>query len=329
MKKLSFLIVVLSLMFIIAACGNSGANTEENNEDTANDQTNQGNNDEGLSGEVLVDGSSTVFPIMEGVAEEFSKQYPDVQASVGVSGSGGGFKVFIPGETDISNASRPIKQEEADALAENGIEYTEIELAYDGLSVVVNPENDWVDYLTVDELKSMWLDTGGVETWADVRDGWPEEPIEFYAPGTDSGTYDYWNEVILEDEQMRRNVQLSEDDNVLVQGVVGSKNAISFFGYAYYIENEDTLKIVPIENENGDIITPEFETIQSLEYSPLSRPLYTYVNHERLIEKPEVYEFIKFTLENAGELASEVGYVALPDEFYQEQMDTINDIAGK
>ena len=229
----------------------------------------------------------------------------------------------------MSNASRPIKDAEKQALEEAGIEFTEFTLAYDGLSVVVNPENDWVDQLTIDELKKMWLEDGGVKTWADVREGWPEEPIEFYSPGTDSGTFDYWNEVILEEEPIRKDATLSEDDNVLVQGVEGSKNAIGYFGYAYYVENQDKLKVVPIVNSKGEAVEPNSDTIQDGSYEPLSRPLFTYVKHESVQNKEHVYDFVKFTLENAAAMAEEVGYVALPDEQYQEQLATLDEITGK
>jgi phosphate transport system substrate-binding protein len=322
----SGLLMLLMVLFVIvaAACGNANGNGESNEagtEDAANGES-------AIEGSVAIDGSSTVFPIMEGVSEEFRKEYPKIQAPVGVSGSGGGFEKFIAGETDLSNASRPIKEEETAALEEAGIEFTEFTLAYDGLSVVVNKENDWVDNLTVDELQKMWSGDSEIETWADVREGWPEEEIEFFSPGTDSGTYDYWNEVILEENPMRKDAQLSEDDNVLVQGVSGNDNGIGFFGYAYYLENQDALKVVPIENEAGELVEPNGDTIQSGEYNPLSRPLFTYVKNKSL-EKPAVYEYVKFTLENAGELAEQVGYVALPQEKYDEQLAKLDEIAGK
>lgn len=326
--KAAFATVTLSSALLFAGCGNgdgssnSSAEGNENNtskvEETASDK---------LTGSVGIDGSSTVFPIMEAVSEEFAAEQPDVKAPVGVSGTGGGFKKFIAGETDISNASRPIKDEEAELLEEAGIAYTEFEIAYDGLSVVINKENDFVDQLTVDELKKMWLESGNVKTWADVRDGWPEEPITFFSPGTDSGTYDYWNEVILEDEQMRKDATLSEDDNVLVQGVMGDKGGIGFFGFSYYIENKDNLKVVPVVNSNGEAITPDHETIMNGDYEPLSRPLYFYVSNDALSGKPEVYEYVKFALENAGTLAEEVGYISLKDEEYKEALEKLEEIS--
>ncbi|MBM7694072.1 phosphate transport system substrate-binding protein [Peribacillus deserti] len=303
--------LTVSSALLLAACGNGDGSK-------SNGAAGSGSSKE-LSGTVQIDGSSTVFPIMEAVSEEYAAEQPNVKAPIGVAGTGGGFEKFINGETDISNASRPIKEEEIQALKDKNIKYEEFEIAYDGLSVVVNKENDFIDKLTVEELQKMWLETGKVKTWADVREGWPKEPIKFYSPGTDSGTYDYFDEVILEEEQMRKDTTLSEDDNVLVQGVQGNKNAIGYFGYAYYLENKDNLKVVPIVNSKGKAVTPKPETIMSGEYEPLSRPLYFYANVESL-KKPEVYDFINFTLENAGPLAEEVGYVSLKEEEYKEAL---------
>lgn len=313
------LTVVMSLLVMfIAACGNGDGSGD------ANANANGGDD----SKKVMVDGSSTVFPIMEAVAEEYSAENPNVKATIGVSGTGGGFEKFIAEETDISNASRPIKEEEIKALKEAGIEYTEFKLALDGLSVVVNKENDWVDQLTVEELKKMWSESSDVKTWADVREGWPEEEIKFFSPGADSGTFDYFDEVILDGEQIDKDAALSEDDNVLVQGVTGTKHAIGYFGFAYYLENKDDLKVVPIVNKEDKAITPSQETIQSGEYEPLSRPLFIYVNHEA-VKDETVYDFMKYTLENAGKMAEAVGYVALPDSVYEDQLNKIEEIAGK
>ncbi|WP_038602598.1 PstS family phosphate ABC transporter substrate-binding protein [Peptoclostridium acidaminophilum] len=276
----------------------------------------------GLTGEIKIDGSSTVFPITEAVAEEFLAQNPDVKIPVGVSGTGGGFKKFTAKEIDINDASRPIKDEEKQLAEQNGIEYAEIKVAYDGLSVVVNPENTWVDSLTVDELKKIWAPDSTVKTWKDVRPEWPAEAIKFYAPGTDSGTFDYFTEEINgESGAMRADITPSEDDNVLVQGISGDKNAIGFFGFAYYEENADKLKVVKIDNGSGPI-EPKFDTIKSGDYAPLSRPLFLYVNKESLT-RPEVKSFLQFYIENAGTLAAEVGYVALPDEDYTAGLELI------
>ncbi|MCR2822422.1 PstS family phosphate ABC transporter substrate-binding protein [Lederbergia panacisoli] len=321
----------LSSALILAACGNGDGSSTNGNGKSANENDStskvENNESEKLSGSVGIDGSSTVFPIMEAVSEEYLAVQPDVKAPVGVSGTGGGFKKFIAGETDISNASRPIKDEESQLLKDGGIPYTEFEIAYDGLSVVVNKDNDFVDQLTIEELKKMWIESGNVKTWADVRDGWPEESISFFSPGTDSGTYDYWNEVILEDEQMRKDATLSEDDNVLVQGVIGDKGGIGFFGFSYYIENKDNLKVVPIVNSKGEAVTPDHDTIMNGVYEPLSRPLYFYVRNDALSGKPQVYDYVKFALENAGELAEEVGYISLKDDEYAEALNKLEESA--
>ncbi|QPC46886.1 PstS family phosphate ABC transporter substrate-binding protein [Mangrovibacillus cuniculi] len=315
MKNVKYLAMstMIGSALMLAACGGG----EETSQTGDNGSENGGSE---VSGTLNIDGSSTVYPIVEGVVEEFQIANPGAEVTVGFSGSGGGFEKLINGEIMISNASRPIKDEEIEAIKADGKEVTELELAYDGLSVVVNKENDWVDSLTVDELKKMWVD-GGATTWADVREGWPEEEIVFYSPGTDSGTYDYFNEVVLEDEQINKGATLSEDDNVLVQGVTGDKNAIGFFGYAYYLENKDNLKVVPVDGGNGPV-EPTNETIESGEYAPLSRPLYSYVVNSA-VKEDLTYAYVKFLLENAGMLAEEVGYVSLPQEKYDEQLETI------
>lgn len=314
MKK--WKVVALSTMFsgvlaFTTACGGNADNAGEKKE--SNQQ---------LQGDVKMDGSSTVFPIMEAAAEEYMAEQPNVKVSVGLSGTGGGFEKFTKGETDFSNASRPIKDEEKQAAQSGGIEFQEFQVAYDGLSVVVNKENTWVDHLTIDELKKMWIEDGKAKKWSDIRPGWPDEEIKFFSPGHDSGTFDYFDEVILGGAEIVKSAQLSEDDNVLVQGVSGDKNAIGYFGYAYYVENKDKLKVVPIDGGNGPV-EPTNETIQSGEYKPLSRPLFTYVNTKSLKEKAQVYDFARFILENAGDLAEEVGYVRLPQEKYDEQLKTL------
>lgn len=315
LKSLAFATIIGGAMAVTAACGSDNANEADKGTGTTGTET-------ALQGEVLLDGSSTVFPIMEAVSEEYMAEQPDVKVSVGTSGTGGGFEKFAAGETDLSNASRPVKDEEKAALEKAGIAYTELEIAYDGLSVVVSKDNDFVDSLTVDELKKLWLEDGKVKKWSDIRPEWPAEEIKFYSPGTDSGTFDYFDEVILEEQPLVKNATLSEDDNVLVQGVAGDKNAIGYFGFAYYLENQDKLKVVPIDNGNG-AITPSQDTIQSGEYAPLSRPLFTYVANKAVAEKEQVADFAKFAIENAGKLAEEVGYVALPEEKYQEDLDKI------
>lgn len=299
---------ILGSALVLAACGGtdeSGSETEANGSSTAGE----------VEGTVLGDGSSTVAPIMEGIVEEYAGVQQGVQVTVGVSGTGGGFEKFIQGETDFSNASRPIKEEEAAALEEAGIEYTEFLLAYDGLSVVVSQENDWVEDLSVEDLKKIWVEDGTTKKWSDINPEWPEDEIVFYSPGTASGTYDYFNEVILEDEDIVNSATLSEDDNTLVQGIQADPNAIGYLGYAYYVANQDTLKVVTIGG-----VEPTNETIESGEYAPLSRPLFTYANNASVSENEAVYDFMQYTIENAGEMAEAVGYVALPEEEYEKGM---------
>ncbi|MFI8575282.1 PstS family phosphate ABC transporter substrate-binding protein [Rossellomorea aquimaris] len=274
---------------------------------------------EQLSGSVKMDGSSTVAPIMEAVNEEYAATQPDVKVSIGVSGSGGGFEKFIAGETDLSNASRPIKDEEKQKLEEAGIDFTEFEVAKDGLTIVVNKENDWAKDMTVEDLQKLWVEDGKTKKWSDINPEWPDEEVKFYSPGTDSGTYDYFNEAILEEKDMvKQNIQLSEDDNVLVQGVTGDKNAIGFFGYAYYLANKEELKAVKIGG-----VEPNNETIESGEYTPLSRPLFVYAKNASVKDNEAVYDFMKFTLENSAEMAEAVGYVSLPEDKIKEATEKL------
>ena len=289
------LLSILSIFLIVNACSSS------------NDETGGT-----LTGSVSVDGSSTVFPVTEAVAEEFGKVHPKVRVTVGISGTGGGFKKFCSGEIDINDASRHIKDKEIKVAKENGIEYIEIPVAYDGLSVVVNKKNDFIDYLTVDELNAIWKYGSTMKTWSDVRPNWPNQEIKLYGPGTDSGTFDYFKEAIIgKKNNIRSDFTKSEDDNVLVTGVAGSKYALGFFGYAYYAENKSKLKVVPIDGGNG-AVSPTSKTINDGSYAPLSRPIFIYVNPEAA-KRPEVDAFVTFYLENAASLAGEVGYVGMPD----------------
>jgi len=269
-----------------------------------------------LSGSIVIDGSSTVFPISEAVAEEFQKLYPNVRVTVGISGTGGGFKKFLNKETDISDASRPIKPSEQELADKNGITYVELPVAFDGLSVLVNPQNDWVDHLTVDELKKIWEPGSTVKRWSDVRPNWPNEEIKLYGPGHDSGTFDYFTEAINGEEgAARSDFMASEDDNVLVTGIAGDKYALGFFGFAYYEENKDKLKLVPIDGGSGPI-APSAQTIMDGTYAPLSRPIFIYVRSD-VMARPEIKEFIRFYMTEAKNLVREVGYVPLSDELYE------------
>lgn len=275
-----------------------------------------------LSGEFEADGSSTLGPLTEAAIEEFAAIAPNVRITNGISGTGGGFERFAKGETAISNASRPIKEEEAALCAENGVNWFQFDMAYDGITVVVSAENDFVSDLTVEELANIWAADGGVTTWADVRPDWPAENIELYGPGTASGTFDFFNEEILgDDREVRTDYTPSEDDNVLVQGVAGSPNALGYFGFSYYEENQDSLKAVAIDNGDG-AVSPSMETIGDGSYAPLSRTLEIYVNAGEL-ERPEVAEFVKFYAATADEIAPAVGYIALHEDAEQATYDKV------
>ena len=326
MKQKWFVVLMLVTLLFVTACG--GTSTENANEAPVSeeDQLAEG---EGvvLEGTIEIDGSSTVYPVTEAVAEEFALDFPEVRIPVGVSGTGGGFKRFCAGEIAISNASRTIKDSEAEACKAAGVEYVELEVTYDGLSVIVNPQNDWVDYLTVAELNAIFKPESTVKTWKDVRAEWPEEEIKIYSPGADSGTFDYFTEAINGKAQASRNdtqVTFSEDDNSLVSGISGDKYAIGYFGFAYFEENQDKLKLVPIDNGNGPVAPSEI-TINDGTYAPLSRPLFIYVNVEEY-KRPEVQEFVRFYIIFAGDLSSEVGYIAMPAEKYDEQLDKLDNL---
>jgi phosphate transport system substrate-binding protein len=272
---------------------------------------------ENLSGAVQIDGSSTVFPITEAVAEEYRSEQGDVQVTVGVSGTGGGFERFCAGETDISDASRPIKEDEIADCEAAGVEFIEIPVAYDGLSVVVHPGNDWVTCITVEELNTIWDATseGTISNWNQVNPEWPDQELVLYGPGTDSGTFDYFVEVITESEDSRSDYTPSEDDNVLVQGVAGTVNALGYFGLAYLEENQGAIKGLEVDGGEG-CVEPTAETVENGTYAPLSRPLFIYVKVESAETKPQVEDFVNYYLENAATLSADVGYVQFPQEFY-------------
>jgi phosphate transport system substrate-binding protein len=277
---------------------------------------------ETVAGTVRADGSSTVYPITEAVAEEFRNEHPDVRAVIGFSGTGGGFKKLAAGEIDICDASRTIKDEERAACKTNGVEFVELEIAFDGLSVVVNPENDWCDCLTVEQLKAIWQPESAISKWSDLNPEWPDEAIELFGPGTDSGTFDYFTEAIMgEAKRSRADYTPSEDDNMLVTGVEGSKYALGYFGYAYYAENKERLKLLGVDAGDGQCVQPSPETVRSNNYKPLSRPLYIYVNQASL-SKPEIVEFVEYYLDTVGDLVASVGYVPLADEVATKTKET-------
>ena len=308
MKKIQiFLLMTMASFFI--ACGGDTATADKKGETTQ------------MSGSIKIDGSSTVYPITEAIAEEFRAEAPKVRVTIGVSGTGGGFKKFARGETAISDASRPIKEKEAKACEENGIKYVELSVAYDGLAVVANPSNDWATTLTVDELKTIWEPAAQekITNWNQVRDGFPDAKLTLLGPGTASGTFDYFTKAINGKEGASRGDYMpSEDDHVLVQGVAGDKNALGFFGLAYYLENKEKLKLVGVDAGDGAVL-PSLETVKNGTYKPLSRPIFIYVSN-KAIEQPEVVTFVEFYLENAASLVGDVGYIPLTDTEYQAQL---------
>lgn len=265
---------------------------------------------------IKIDGSSTVYPITEAMAEEFQK-VQKVKVTVGESGTGGGFKKFCRGETDIADASRPISTKEMDACKEAGIQYIELPIAYDGITIVVNGKNDWIKSISADELKKIWS-SSSIKNWKDLNPAYPDQKIGLYGPGTASGTFDYFTEAINGKKgASRTDYTPSEDDNVLVQGVSGNKGGMAYFGYAYYEENKDKLRALPISAKAGaPAVMPSPESIKDGSYQPLSRPLFIYVNATAAAFKPEVKAFVNFYLDNAPKLVTEVKYVALPTEDY-------------
>ncbi|MEM6254027.1 MAG: PstS family phosphate ABC transporter substrate-binding protein [Cyanobacteria bacterium P01_D01_bin.156] len=306
---------LLALLTSLAACaGGTTTDTADAPADGGTEVAAAG----GVSGDVLIDGSSTVFPIAEAMSEEFSLANPDVNVTVGVSGSGGGFKKFCAGETDISNASRPIKEEEVASCEEAGIEFVEVPVAFDGLTIVTNPANDWAQCLTTDQLNTMWApdSEGQVANWNQVDASFPDQALGLYGPGTDSGTFDYFtDEVNGEEGASRGDYTASEDDNVIVQGVSGDEGALGYFGYAYFEENSDSLQAVAIQNDAGECVAPSTETIADGSYNPMSRPLFFYVKKEAYDTKEQVKGFVDFMLDpKNGVLIGDAGYVALPDD---------------
>lgn len=280
-----------------------------------------GGGQSGADGRIQVDGSSTVFPITEAVAEEFMQANPGMRVTVGVSGTGGGFEKFVRSETDVNDASRPIAPTEVELAEQNDIEYVELPIAYDGLAVIANPANDWLECLSTSELEAIWQPDSEVQNWTDVRAEFPDRALSLYGPGTSSGTYDYFTEAIMgESGASRTDFTASEDDNVLVQGVTGDEGSLGYFGLAYYENNASRLKLIGVDDgspENGEgCIRPSREAVANGTYQPLSRPLFIYVSVEAA-DQPAVEQFINFYLENAGELAEEVGYVALADSTYE------------
>jgi phosphate transport system substrate-binding protein len=319
-----FLTVLMAMLLVVAAAcseDDGGSGSDSNGDSTSE-----------LSGDINADGSSTVSPLTQAAAELFSAENPDVRIAVGTSGTGGGFEKFCTGETDMSNASRPIKTDdevEGPACDKNGVEYEEIQVANDGIAVVVNPENDWAECLTVDQLKKIWEPgaQGAVTNWNQVDPSFPDEPLSLYGPGTDSGTFDYFTDAINGEEgASRSDYNASEDDNTIVQGVGGEKGGMGYFGLSYYEENQDTLKVVQVDGGDG-CVTPSTETVQDGSYKPLSRPLFIYPS-AKLLERPEGLAFIVFYIENSTQIAEDALFVPMTPEQQQTSLDEVHALAG-
>jgi phosphate transport system substrate-binding protein len=318
-KPLSLAGLLALSLIILAGCGGGSGGGGQNEEEKGGDA--QAASD-GSSGQVAIEGSSTVLPITQAAAEGFNRQNPDVQITVGGSGTGDGFEAFCNGDTQISNASRPIEDDEVQACQENGIEFVEIPVALDGLSVVVNPRNDFANDITLDELATTWGPEaeGQVTQWNQVRSEWPEERFNLYGPGTESGTFDFFTERVNGEEgASRSDYQASEDDNVLVQGVSGDPNALGYFGFGYFEQNQQRLKALTV-----DSVAPSRESVQSSEY-PLSRPLFIYVGTQALEENPSVQEFVYFYLQqgNLNQFVEQAQYVPLSDAGAQEARERL------
>ena len=318
MSKWLALVAAALVALVIAACGddNGGGNGG-------------GGGGGDLSGTIKIDGSSTVAPLSEAAAELFQAENSNVRVTVGTSGTGGGFEKFCAGETDISDASRPIKDdEEAPICKKAGIAYEEIQVANDGLALVINPENDWADCLTVDQVKKIWDKGSKVKNWKDVDPKFPDEPMELFGAGTDSGTFDYFTEAINGEEgRSRSDYNATEDDNVTVQGVSGSKGGLGYFGLSYFQQNEDKLKVVKIDGGDG-CVEPSIETVQDGSYKPLSRPLFIYPS-DKALKRPEVKAFLDFYLQNEEQVAEQALFVSLTPEQLKASQAKVTELAGQ
>jgi len=332
--KSQFLLLALLAALALAVTGCGRDDDDSAGGGATTEATDTGDGGSSLSGRIEADGSSTVGPFTTAAAERFQEEESGVQVTVGISGTGGGFERFCAGETDLSNASRAIKDEEIEACETGGIEYLEFRMVNDGLAVVVNNENDWVDCLTVDQLNKIWGpdSEGKVQSWSDVDPSFPDEKLLLAGPGTDSGTFDYFtDEINGEEGASRSDYTASEDDNVIVQAVSGQKGGMGYFGLSYVEENSDSLKAVPIENEDGDCVEPSVETVQDGSYNPLGRPLFIYAKKESFA-KPEVQAFVQYMLDNNTEIAESALYVPLTDEQLAEAQagldEAIEEAAG-
>jgi phosphate transport system substrate-binding protein len=311
MKISNPFLMLAATAVMLSSCG-GGSSTNDAEGETSSTTTE-------LTGEVKIDGSSTVFPITEAIAEEFNNENPKVKVTIGVSGTGGGFKKFARGETDINDASRPIKEKEKTACTENGITCLQLTVAFDGIAVLANPENDWLENITVEELKMIWEPAAQttITHWNQIRVEWPAEEIHLYGPGVASGTFDYFTEALVgESGASRGDYTASEDDNILVQGIAQDKYALGFFGLAYYEENADKLKLIGVDPGTG-AVKPTLETVKTGTYAPLSRPLFIYVSSTSA-QRVDVQAFVNYYLENGAELSKDVGYIPLPADQYEK-----------
>ena len=327
MRVSAALLVLLAVL--AAGCGRERPEDAAPTETLSEEEATAGFGEEelALEGRVQADGSSTVAPLITLAAERFRKEEPNVNVTVGVSGTGGGFERFCAGETDLSNASRPIDEEEEQACAKKRIQFREIQVANDGISVVVNQDNDWADCLTVDQLKKIWQPGSDVKTWKDVDESFPDEKLQLFGPGTDSGTFDFFTEQIVGEEgKSRSDYSATEDDNVIVNGVSGGKGGLGYFGLSYYEQNKGKLKAVEIDGGDG-CVAPSAETIQDGSYEPLSRPLLVYGKVESLEDKLQVSEFLTFVVNNQASLAKGALFVPLTKE-QQERSLTVLEGAG-
>lgn len=334
-KLFSVISIFMVISMLLAAC-TASTPVAENQPTTSTVSTDSSAANDGtlmldVSGDIIIDGSSTVYPITTAVAEEFAKVAPDVRVSVGLSGTGGGFKKFCPGETDISDASRPIKESEKEICQQNGIDYIEFTVGLDGLTVMVNPENDWLQSLTVDQLAQLLGASSTITKWSDLDPSYPAENILFFIPDPDSGTRDYMTEIVTgangdEDLRQDENTTFSSDDNVLLDGIANEKYAFGFFGYAYYVNSKDSVRAIPIVNKDENAVLPSDTTVQDGSYNPLSRPLFVYVNTKSLQEKPQVAQFLKFFFGPDGgpAIMSDVGYSMPPTGTYEDNLDLLS-----
>lgn len=304
----------------LGACGD---------DDDSSDGAGGGGSTEQLSGTINIDGSSTVAPLSEAAAELFQQEHPDVRVTVGTSGTGGGFEKFCRGETDISDASRKIEDDEIAACEKAGIRFEELGVANDGISVVVHPENDWAECLSVDEVSKMWDRGSKVNNWSEVRAGFPSQKLELYGPGTDSGTFDYFTEAVNGEEGQSRTDynNIGEDDNAVITGVSGDEGSSGYVPLSFVTENEGKLKAVQIKNEAGDCVAPTVETVQDGSYNPLGRELFVYPS-DKALARPEVKAFLEFYIENNDEITERATFIPLTDEQKQEAQQKVASLAG-